>query len=72
MTTFSESWHRVRDVRARLRPQVRVHRQRFRGEQWFVLHDPFNNQFFRLTPAAYDFVALAYLIRTHHATSAGD
>ena len=57
MRTFSESWHRVREVRARLRPQVRVHRQRFRGEPWFVLHDPFNNQFFRLSPAAYDFVA---------------
>ena len=57
MTTFSESWHRVRDVSARLRPQVRVHRQRFRGEPWFVLHDPFNNQFFRLAPPAYEFVA---------------
>ncbi|MEO6739708.1 MAG: biotin/lipoyl-binding protein [Chthoniobacteraceae bacterium] len=56
MRTFSESWHRVRDVRASLRPQVRVHRQRFRGERWFVLHDPFNNQFFRVSPAAYDFV----------------
>jgi putative peptide zinc metalloprotease protein len=54
--TFSESWHRVAGLRARLRPQVRVHRQYFRGERWYLLHDPFNNQFFRLRPAAYAFV----------------
>lgn len=56
-TTFSESWHRVGALRVSLRPQVRVHRQFFRGERWFVLHDPFNSQFFRLRPAAYAFVA---------------
>lgn len=66
MKTFSESWHRVREVRARLRPQIRVHRQRFRGQRWFVLHDPFNNQFFRLTPSAYDFIARLDGSRTIH------
>ena len=29
----------------------------FRGELWYVLHDPFANQFFRLRPAAYEFIA---------------
>ena len=66
MTTFSESWHRVREIRARLRPQVRVHRQRFRGQRWFVLHDPFNNQFFRVPPASYDFIARLDGSRTVH------
>jgi putative peptide zinc metalloprotease protein len=56
-TTFSESWHRVGALRVSLRPQVRVHRQYFRGERWFILHDPFNSQFFRLRPSAYAFVA---------------
>jgi len=56
-TTFSESWHRVSALRVSLRPQVRVHRQYFRGERWFILHDPFNSQFFRLRPAAYAFVS---------------
>lgn len=54
--TFSESWHRVAGLQAQLRPQVRVHRQHFRGERWYLLHDPFNNQFFRLRPAAYAFL----------------
>ena len=55
--TFSESWHRVADLRVSLRPTVRVRKQLFRGERWYVLHDPFNNQFFRLRPEAHDFVS---------------
>ncbi len=55
--TFSESWYRVAQQRVALRPTVEVHRQRFRGEIWHVLHDPFTGQFFRLRPAAYEFVA---------------
>ncbi|MEM7366508.1 MAG: M50 family metallopeptidase, partial [Pseudomonadota bacterium] len=55
--TFSESWHRVAGVKASLRPTVHARRQKFRGEDWYVLQDAFNNQFFRLRPEAYDFVA---------------
>lgn len=55
--TFSESWYRVAQQRVSLRPHVTVRRQRFRGERWYVLQDPFNNQFYRLRPAAYEFVA---------------
>ena len=55
--TFSESWYRVADQRICLRPSVRVRRQYFRGELWFVLENPFNNQYFRIRPAAYDFIA---------------
>jgi putative peptide zinc metalloprotease protein len=55
--TFSESWHRVSGLRISLRPTVKVRKQYFRGEQWYVLHDPFNNQFFRLRPEAHEFVS---------------
>lgn len=55
--TFSESWYRIAQQRVALRAQVHVRRQYFRGERWYVLHDPFNNQFYRLRPGAYDFVA---------------
>ncbi len=34
-----------------------VRRQNYRGERWIVLENPFSNQFFRLRPAAYEFVA---------------
>ena len=55
--TFSESWYRVANQRICLRPGVRVRRQNFRGERWLVLENPFSNQYFRLRPAAYEFVA---------------
>jgi len=54
---FSEHWYRVAHQRIGLRPTVRTRRQLFRGEAWRVLCDPYNNQFYRLRPAAYDFVA---------------
>jgi len=54
--TFSESWHRVAGLRVSLRPTVKVRKQLFRGQTWYVLSDPFNNQFFRLRPEAHDFV----------------
>ncbi|MCP5527049.1 MAG: biotin/lipoyl-binding protein [Verrucomicrobiales bacterium] len=55
--TFSESWYRVARERLGLRPSVQVQRQSYRGERWIVLRNPFSNQFFRLRPAAYEFVA---------------
>ncbi|MEA3210395.1 MAG: putative peptide zinc metalloprotease protein [Chthoniobacter sp.] len=61
--TFSESWYRIAHQRVALRPHVRVRRQYFRGERYYVLQDPFNNQFFRLRPAAYEFVARLRLER---------
>lgn len=62
--TFSESWYRIADQHAALRPHVHVRRQYYRGERWHVLHDPINNQFFRLRPAAYEFVARLRMDRT--------
>ena len=55
--TFSESWHRIADLKVSLRPTVKVRKQFFRGERWYVLQDPFNNQFFRLRPEAYEFIS---------------
>ena len=54
--TFSESWHRIVDQKISLRSTVKVRRQLFRGQRWYVLHDPFTNEFFRLRPEAHDFV----------------
>jgi len=54
--TFSESWYRVAGLKLSLHPTVKVRKQMFRGETWYVLRDPFNNQFFRLRPGAHDFV----------------
>src|SRR5208337_1017956 len=55
--TFSESWYRVANLRLGLRTGVKVRRQNFRGERWLLLENAFSNQYFRLRPAAYEFVA---------------
>ena len=55
--TFSESWYRIANQRISLRPSVKVRRQSFRGQRWHVLENPFSNQFFRVRPAAYEFIA---------------
>jgi len=53
---FSDSWHRVAPERVRLNPAVGVTRQIFRGQVWYLLRDPLNNEFFRISPPAYAFV----------------
>lgn len=63
-STYSESWYRICDRHASLRPHLSVRRQFFRGERWYVVQDPINNQFFRLRPAAYNFLARLRLDRT--------
>lgn len=57
LPTFSESWYRIAGQRICLRPGVKTRRQNFRGERWIVLENPFSNQYFRVRPAAYEFVA---------------
>ena len=56
--TFSESWYRVSQLRPKLRGTVQVHRQHYRGQMWHVLEDPGSNDFSRLSPPAYEFIAL--------------
>ena len=62
--TFSESWYRVKDLRARLRPSAQISRQYYRGERWYVVRDPAGNQYHRLSDAAYRFVGLLDGTRT--------
>jgi putative peptide zinc metalloprotease protein len=49
---FSTLWYRVKDLTPRLRPHVRVDRQLYRGEVWYVLHDASRASFHRFTPIA--------------------
>lgn len=55
---FSENWHRVAGLRPRLRAHARIHRQRFRGADWFVAQDDQTGRFHRLAPAAHHMVSL--------------
>jgi putative peptide zinc metalloprotease protein len=56
LSTFDESWHQVMPRRVRLRPGVEVHAQRFRGQRWYVIRDSLSGKFFRVRPAAYEFI----------------
>lgn len=50
---FSSSWYRVAELKPRLRPHAQIHRQRFRGQIWFVLQDHASGRFFRFSPGAH-------------------
>lgn len=50
---LSTLWYRVAGLRPRLRAHVTVHRHRYRGQPWYVLHDHGAGRVHRFTPAAY-------------------
>jgi len=53
--TFHEAWYRVADLRPRLLSGVRIRRQYFRGQLWYVLESPANSEFARMDENAYRF-----------------
>jgi putative peptide zinc metalloprotease protein len=55
---YSPSWYRVAELKPRLRTHVALHRQRFRGDLWYVVQDHQTGTFHRLSPAAYHAVCL--------------
>ncbi|MCM8540461.1 MAG: hypothetical protein NE328_09320 [Lentisphaeraceae bacterium] len=57
-TTFNESWYRMATLKPSLHPSVKVWRQYYRGELWFVLEDSVNNNFFRIKYPAHQFLGL--------------
>src|SRR5687768_10825971 len=62
--TFSESWYRVKNLKAKLRASAQISRQYYRGERWYVVRDPAGNQYHRLSDPAYRFVGLLDGTRT--------
>ncbi len=56
--TFHEAWYRVADLRPRLLSGVQVYRQHFRGEMWYVLENPSNNQYSRISDETYRFIGM--------------
>lgn len=49
----SPSWYRVASLKPRLRTHVRIHRQHFRGQLWYVLQDHASGRYHRFSPSAY-------------------
>lgn len=54
----SEAWSRVAGLKPRLRSHVRIQRQLFRGELWYVIQDAVTGRFHRFSPQAYGVIGL--------------
>lgn len=57
-TLFSPSWYRVAALKPRIRSHVRILRQSFRDQVWFVLQDFASERSHRFSPAAHHFIGL--------------
>jgi len=55
---FSSSWHRVADLKPRLRTHVAIHRHIYRGQVWYVLQDPLTGTHYRFDPTAHFLIGL--------------
>lgn len=64
--TFSEHWHRIRELAPRLRSGVLIRPVWHRGERWHVLGDPMAGRFHRLSRGAYAFAGRLDGSRTVH------
>ncbi|HNI73440.1 MAG TPA: peptidase M50, partial [Accumulibacter sp.] len=53
---FSEQWYRVAEMKPRLRAQVKVQRQRWRDQLWYILSDDATGRHHRINDAAYQFI----------------
>jgi putative peptide zinc metalloprotease protein len=56
--TFHEAWYRVAGLRPRLLSGVHVYRQHFRGQPWYILENPANDQYSRISEEGYRFIGL--------------
>ena len=63
---FSAQWYRVARLRPRLRAQVRVQRQQWREQRWYLLSDEATGRQHRINPAAYEFIGRCDGERTVH------
>lgn len=57
-SVFSPLWHRVRDLKPRLRSDAPIHRQVYRGQLWYVVNDAGSGRYHRFTPAAWSLIGL--------------
>ena len=53
---FSDSWYKVAKLQVSLIFNIHVKKQNYRGQNWYILEDNYNNQFYKVTPEAYAFI----------------
>ena len=65
-TLYSAQWYRVAQLRPRLRPQVKVQRQHWRDQRWYLLSDAATGRQHRINDSAYQFIGRCDGQRTVH------
>lgn len=55
---FSAFWHRVAEVKPRLRSHIEINRHVYRGDVWYVIQDDASGRYHRFTPQAYALIGL--------------
>jgi putative peptide zinc metalloprotease protein len=55
---FTSSWHRLADLRPRLRAHAKLSRHFYRGQLWYVLQDQASRRVHRFTPSTYLLIGL--------------
>lgn len=53
---FNDSWHLIAGLHVCLAPSVVVQPQKLRGQLWFTLKDPFNENFYKVTKENFQFL----------------
>jgi len=53
---FSEDWYKVSELNIGLLYTIDIHKQYHRGRLWYVIHEKYNNKYFRITPESYKFL----------------
>ena len=55
-SVFTDSWHKISGLHVSLAPAVVVQSQKLRGQLWFTLQDPYNENFFKVTRESFQFI----------------
>ena len=55
-SVFNDSWHQIAGLYVCLAPSVVVQPQNLRGQLWFTLKDPFNDNFYKITKENFQFI----------------
>lgn len=61
---FSESWYQVAHLKVGILPTVRVHKQLYRDQEWYVLLDSCSEKYYRVHEIAYQFIARLHPSKT--------
>lgn len=52
----SDTWYAVAELQLCLSPKAEIHKQVYRDQLWYLIEEPYNQKFFRVTPQAYHFL----------------